>query len=99
MSMLIWRMLPGRTYSFLFDRIIGNFCSEVFIVYIQNYKEIGCTMNTRPTAALKLRRDIKGIDRKVPVLNGRKSRYIYLDNAASTPPLQTVLNQIDEYWN
>ncbi|MEQ8200969.1 MAG: aminotransferase class V-fold PLP-dependent enzyme [Syntrophomonadaceae bacterium] len=56
-------------------------------------------MNTRPTAALKLRRDIKGIDRKVPVLNGRKSRYIYLDNAASTPPLQTVLNQIDEYWN
>jgi len=56
-------------------------------------------MNTRQTAALQLRRDIKGIDRKVPVLNRRRSRYVYLDNAASTPPLKPVLNQMDEFWN
>ena len=56
-------------------------------------------MNTRQTAALQLRRDIKGIDRKVPVLNQRRSRYVYLDNAASTPPLKPVLNQMDEFWN
>ncbi len=56
-------------------------------------------MNTMPMPALKLRRDIKGINQKVPLLGGRNSRYVYLDNAASTPPLQTTLRRLDEYWN
>lgn len=37
---------------------------------------------------------IYGIDRKVPLLNGKLVRYVNLDNAASTPPLKSVVDGI-----
>lgn len=49
------------------------------------------------TAPIKLRRDIKGIGKKVPVLGGPKRTYIYFDNAASTPPLVPIWEEIDDY--
>lgn len=49
----------------------------------------------RPNAAL--RSNIHGIDLKVPVLGGKKKPFIFFDNAASTPPLKTVLQQMDEF--
>jgi cysteine desulfurase/selenocysteine lyase len=54
-------------------------------------------MFTKKTAAIKMRQDIKGIDQKVLVRGNKKKRYVYLDNAASTPPLVPVLQEIDEY--
>lgn len=38
---------------------------------------------------------IYGIDRKVPLLDGRLVRYVNLDNAASTPPLVRVVEGIN----
>ena len=37
-----------------------------------------------------LRRMVVGVDREVPLLGGGSTRYVYLDNAASTPPLVQV---------
>lgn len=50
------------------------------------------------SAASKLRNDIKGINQRVPTLDKKKKRYIYFDNAASTPPLLPVLKQMDDFW-
>jgi cysteine desulfurase / selenocysteine lyase len=47
--------------------------------------------------AAKLRRDVKGIGQKVPVLGESKRRYTYFDNAASTPPLVPVLKELEDY--
>lgn len=52
--------------------------------------------NSIPQAARQLRKNIAGLDQKVPVLGGRGRRYIYLDNAASTPALVSVLQDINE---
>jgi Selenocysteine lyase len=49
------------------------------------------------SAAMILRKHIKGIDQKVPVLGHRKSKYVFFDNAASTPPLVPVLNEMEDY--
>ena len=38
-----------------------------------------------------------GLDQRVPLLDGRLVRYINLDNAASTPPLQDVLDAIQQF--
>ena len=38
-----------------------------------------------------------GLDQRVPLLDGRLVRYINLDNAASTPPLQEVLDAIQQF--
>lgn len=38
-----------------------------------------------------------GIDQEVPTLSGRKVRYINLDNAASTPPLISVQNAVNNF--
>ncbi len=51
------------------------------------------------TAELQLRHDIKGINQSVPILGKKKRRYIYLDNAASTPPLEPVLRQMNNFWD
>ncbi len=38
-----------------------------------------------------------GIDEEVPVLGGKKLRYINFDNAASTPTLKPVVDKVDEF--
>lgn len=43
-----------------------------------------------------MRQNIKGINVKVPV-RGKKKKYIYFDNAASTPALIPILNEIYDY--
>jgi selenocysteine lyase/cysteine desulfurase len=40
---------------------------------------------------------VVGIDKKVPLLNGEKVPYIYLDNAASTPTLKPVLRSLNDF--
>ncbi len=49
------------------------------------------------SAALILRQDIKGIGQKVPVLGPGRQKYVFFDNAASTPPLAPVWNEIEDY--
>jgi len=44
-----------------------------------------------------LRDDIVGIDTVVPVLDGTERRYVFLDNAASTPTFRRVLYWIEEF--
>jgi selenocysteine lyase/cysteine desulfurase len=44
-----------------------------------------------------LRREIVGIDTNVPLLDGTERRYVFLDNAASTPALRPVLRCIEEF--
>jgi cysteine desulfurase / selenocysteine lyase len=44
-----------------------------------------------------LRADIVGIDTRVPLLDGTKKRYVFLDNAASTPTFQSVLDCIEDF--
>ena len=48
-------------------------------------------------SAYDLRRRIVGIDAKVPLLDGRLVTYVNLDNAASTPALQEVLQTINDF--
>jgi len=43
------------------------------------------------------RKQIVGLDKKVPLLDGSLKRYISLDNAASTPCLKPVLDKVDEF--
>ncbi|MCX5971303.1 MAG: aminotransferase class V-fold PLP-dependent enzyme, partial [Coprothermobacterota bacterium] len=43
-----------------------------------------------------LRRQIVGIDRPVPLLDGSLKPYVYLDNAASTPALRPVQEKVNE---
>ena len=38
---------------------------------------------------------IYGVDRQVPLLDGTLVRYVNLDNAASTPPLKSVVDGIN----
>lgn len=40
-----------------------------------------------------------GLDVDTPLINGRKTRYINFDNAASTPPLKNVQLAVDEFLN
>jgi selenocysteine lyase/cysteine desulfurase len=42
----------------------------------------------------QLRERILGLDQLVPLLDGRRVPYVNLDNAASTPPLQQVMDEI-----
>lgn len=44
-----------------------------------------------------LRPDIVGLNSKVPLLDGTERRYVFLDNAASTPTFRTVLKRIEEF--
>ncbi len=40
---------------------------------------------------------VLGLDRTVPLLDGRQVRYVNLDNAASTPPLRSVVTAIEDF--
>ena len=40
---------------------------------------------------------VVGIDKKVPLLNGDKTQYVYFDNAASTPTLKPVLESLNSF--
>jgi cysteine desulfurase/selenocysteine lyase len=43
------------------------------------------------------RKQIVGLNKKVPLLDGSLKRYINLDNAASTPSLKPVLDKVNEF--
>ena len=54
------------------------------------------------TVNADLRAAVAGVDREVPLLGGGSARYVYLDNAASTPPLVRVeeaLRQFMPYYS
>src|SRR5258708_3617445 len=44
-----------------------------------------------------LRDEVVGIDTKIPLLGGTQRRYVFLDNAASTPTFRSVLRCIEEF--
>ena len=44
-----------------------------------------------------LRNDIIGLNVSIALLNGTRRRYVFLDNAASTPTFHTVLKRIEEF--
>ncbi len=44
-----------------------------------------------------IRKYVVGIDKKVMLHNGKKVNYINLDNAASTPTLQPILNKVNSF--
>ncbi|MFW5996314.1 MAG: aminotransferase class V-fold PLP-dependent enzyme, partial [Halanaerobiaceae bacterium] len=44
-----------------------------------------------------LRQYIAGTETRVPLKNGKKTKYINFDNAATTPPLKTVLKKIKNF--
>lgn len=44
-----------------------------------------------------LRSEIVGINTMVPLLDGREQRYVFLDNAASTPTFKRVMKRIAEF--
>lgn len=45
----------------------------------------------------KFRKNIIGINQKVPVLNGKSVNYVNLDNAASTPALRPIMNYVEDF--
>ena len=47
----------------------------------------------------RFRRDIVGIDKKVPLAGGGYKTYVNLDNAASTPVLRPVLDKVIEFMD
>ena len=51
----------------------------------------------RPRESNGWRKRIVGLDQEVPLLDGRLVPYINLDNAASTPPLEDVLDAIQQF--
>ncbi len=51
----------------------------------------------RPRQSNGWRKRFVGLDQEVPLLDGRLVPYINLDNAASTPPLQDVLDAIQQF--
>lgn len=44
-----------------------------------------------------LGRTVVGLDRRVPLLDGRTARYVNYDNAGSTPPLGPVMKKVTEF--
>lgn len=44
-----------------------------------------------------IRNQIIGVDLEVPCLDGEKRKYVYLDNAASTPAFKSVFKCIEEF--
>lgn len=52
----------------------------------------------RPVPTLSsLRSDVIGIDTEVPVLDGSRKRYVFLDNAASTPTFRRIVRCIEDF--
>jgi cysteine desulfurase / selenocysteine lyase len=50
-----------------------------------------------PRTLAELRADTVGIDTMVDTLDGARRRYVFLDNAASTPTLRSVLRYVEEF--
>src|SRR5260221_3488595 len=44
-----------------------------------------------------LRAEVVGLNQKVPILDGTERRYVFLDNAASTPTFKSVLKCVEEF--
>lgn len=55
------------------------------------------THTIRRPPALNMRGRILGLEREVPLLDGRYVPYVNLDNAASTPPLVDVVDTINRF--
>ena len=51
----------------------------------------------RALTVADLRREIIGVDTPVPLLNGSRRPYVFLDNAASTPVLRPVLQRVVDF--
>jgi cysteine desulfurase/selenocysteine lyase len=51
----------------------------------------------RPLTLAGLRNDIVGIDTRVPLLDGTERRYVFLDNAASTPTFRSVMKCVEDF--
>lgn len=49
------------------------------------------------STSINLRQRILGVDREVPLLDGRRISYVNLDNAASTPPLIDVMEALEQF--
>ncbi|WP_027338848.1 aminotransferase class V-fold PLP-dependent enzyme [Halonatronum saccharophilum] len=47
----------------------------------------------------KIRKEIIGLNKKVPLLDGRHRKYINLDNGASTPSFRQVFSKMREFLN
>lgn len=45
----------------------------------------------------ELKMQVVGIDENVPLIDGSERRYIYLDNAASTPTFRDIQQKVDEF--
>ena len=59
-------------------------------------------MTEKPVTIDNIAEQVVGLEKKVPLLNGKESRYIYFDNSASTPTLKPVLGALNKfmewYW-
>ena len=56
-----------------------------------------CMLTTHPAAENPWRERIAGLDRTVPLLDGRLAPYVSLDNAATTPVLREVLEAVESF--
>jgi len=56
-----------------------------------------CTEQASGVNMGNVRQFVAGVDRTVPLLDGRQMPYVNLDNAATTPPFITVLNCLDRF--
>jgi selenocysteine lyase/cysteine desulfurase len=55
-------------------------------------------LKRQKTDSLKdIRQRIVGLETKVPLLSGSERQYIYFDNAASTPVLKDLLNNLNDF--
>ena len=52
---------------------------------------------TTSIQAIDLRNRVLGVDEEIPLLDGRRVPYVSLDNAASTPPLQDVVDEVTRF--
>lgn len=59
--------------------------------------QVQATQTGRCLSLENVRSQIAGIDALVPLLDGSERTYVNLDNAASTPALQPVLDKINEF--
>ncbi len=53
--------------------------------------------NQEPAVLANIRKQIVGVDKEVPLLDGGQRPYIFFDNAASTPVLGEVLDTINNF--
>lgn len=54
-------------------------------------------LSSRRLSLTTIRRQVIGINRKVPTCHGRMVPYVNFDNAASTPALKSVVNKVQEF--